>query len=52
LRRQGKPVAILGPLPSKPVQRVRGVLKGLIRLGPEFDEPLPIDVLEGFEPPG
>lgn len=47
----GKPVAMLGPLTPTPVPRVRGVLKGQIRLGPEFDEPLPADVLENFEAP-
>jgi len=48
----GKPVAVLGPLRDPGVQRVRGVLKGQIRLGAEFDEPLPEDVLESFEAPG
>jgi prevent-host-death family protein len=52
IAKAGKPVAVLGPLPSKSAQRVRGVLKGQVRLGAEFDEPLPIDVLKGFEEPG
>jgi len=47
----GKPVATLGPLKPAPAARVRGVLKGQIRLGPEFDDPLPADVLERFEAP-
>jgi hypothetical protein len=25
------------------------VLKGQIKLGPEFDEPLPLDILESFD---
>ena len=32
-----------------PKKRVRGLLKGQIHLGPEFDEPLPKDLLDGFE---
>jgi hypothetical protein len=32
-----------------PRQRVRGVLKGQVKLGPEFDEPLPPELLESFE---
>jgi len=51
IAKAGRPVAVLGPLPSKSVRRVRGVLKGQIRLGPEFDEPLPMEVLECFERP-
>jgi len=49
IAKAGKPVAMLGPLRSAAPKRVRGVLKGQIKLGPEFDEPLPADVMEGFE---
>jgi prevent-host-death family protein len=49
IARAGKPVAILGPLHSRSIPRRRGVLKGQIQLGPEFDEPLPPDVLDAFE---
>ncbi len=52
IAKAGKPVAVLGPLRAAGPKRVRGVLKGQINLGPEFDEPLPADVLEGFEAPG
>jgi prevent-host-death family protein len=48
IARAGKPVAMLGPLPTTPPQRVRGVLKGQLKLGPEFDEPLPPELLESF----
>jgi prevent-host-death family protein len=49
----GKPVAVLSPLPAQGLRRVvRGALKGQIRLGPEFDDPLPADVLESFEASG
>ena len=49
IARAGKPVAILGPLHSRSIPRRRDVLKGQIQLGPEFDEPLPPDVLDAFE---
>ena len=49
IARAGKPVAVLGPLRAHSVPRRRGVLKGQIHLGPEFDEPLPSEVLDAFE---
>jgi prevent-host-death family protein len=49
IAKAGKPVAMLGPLRAAGSKRVRGVLKGQIKLGPEFDEPLPLDILESFE---
>jgi prevent-host-death family protein len=52
IAKAGKPVAMLGPVRSAGAKRVRGVLKGQIKLGPEFDEPLPPDVLASFDRPG
>lgn len=49
IAKAGKPVAILGPLRSHSVPRRRGVLKGQIQLGSDFDEPLPAEVLDSFE---
>jgi prevent-host-death family protein len=49
IAKAGKPVAVLGPLRAVGPKRVRGVLKGQIKLGPEFDDALPADVLESFE---
>lgn len=49
IAKAGKPVAVLGPLRAAVPKRVRGVLKGQIKLGPEFDEALPTEVLESFE---
>lgn len=49
IAKAGKPVAQLGPLRAPGATRVRGILKGQIKLGPEFDEPLPTEMLEGFE---
>ncbi len=49
IAKAGKPVATLGPVKRNKPARVRGLLKGQIRLGVEFDEPLPSDVLDAFE---
>jgi prevent-host-death family protein len=49
IAKAGKPVAVLGPVRARSIPRRRGFLKGQIQLGPEFDEPLPSDVLEAFE---
>ena len=49
IAKAGKPVAVLGPLRTAGPKRVRGVLKGQVKLGPEFDEALPAEVLESFE---
>jgi prevent-host-death family protein len=52
IAKSGKPVALLGPLRAAGPKRVRGALRGQIQLGPEFDEPLPVDLLTSFEDPG
>jgi prevent-host-death family protein len=49
IARAGKPVAVLGPVRARSIPRRRGLLKGQIQLGPEFDEPLPAGVLDAFE---
>jgi len=48
LARGKEPVAKIVPLPPKP-KRVFGRLKGKIRIGPEFFEPLPEDELKHWE---
>jgi prevent-host-death family protein len=48
IARSGKPVAVLGPVPAS-AGRVRGVLRGQINLRADFDEPLPAELLKGFE---
>jgi prevent-host-death family protein len=48
LARGKEPVAKIVPLPPKP-KRVFGRLKGKIRIGPEFFEPLPEDELKLWE---
>ncbi|MCA0242575.1 MAG: type II toxin-antitoxin system Phd/YefM family antitoxin [Proteobacteria bacterium] len=47
--RNGKPVARITQL-APPKRQVRfGVLKGKLSIAPDFDAPLPADVLAGFE---
>ena len=49
--RNGKPLVRITRLQS-PRRRVKfGVLKGKLKVPPEFDAPLPDDVLAGFEGP-
>jgi prevent-host-death family protein len=52
IARAGKPVAKLVPVkrPAAPVTRrnLAGALKGKIWIGPDFDDPLPDDVLKAF----
>jgi prevent-host-death family protein len=50
ISRNGKPVARLCPLEPRKRNTVKfGVLKGRIWIAPDFDAPLPDDVLEDFE---
>ena len=47
--RNGKPVVRITRLQPEP-RRIRfGVLRGKLRIGPDFDAPLPDEVLAGFE---
>jgi len=51
IARAGKPVAKLVPLEKKAKRRPDrrpGQLKGKIWIGPDFDDPLPEDVLAAF----
>ena len=51
IARAGKPVAKLVPIKVKPKMRADrrpGFLKGQIRIGPDFDDPLPDDILAAF----
>ena len=51
--RRNQPVAEIRPLPRKsPGPRPIGLAKGRIHVPPEFHEPLPEEVLTGFEGPG
>ena len=46
IAKSGRPVAKLVPVAAEP--RRPGRLKGRIRLGPDFNEPLPEEVLAAF----
>jgi len=51
IARAGKPVAKLVPIKEKSKKRTDrrpGFLKGKIRIGPDFEAPLPEDVLAAF----
>lgn len=49
IAKSGKPVARLVPFSEKPVERIPGTAAGDIILSPDFDAPLPEDLLESFE---
>ncbi len=51
IARAGKPIARLVPLQDTPVRTRRrlGVLTGKLTVPPDFDAPLPGDVLDSFE---
>jgi prevent-host-death family protein len=48
IARAGKPVARLAPLERRPPRRL-GRMKGRIWIAPDFDAPLPDDLLDLFE---
>ena len=52
IARAGKPVAKLVPIARRPKRATRrniaGSLKGKIKIGPDFDDPLPHDILAPF----
>ena len=49
IAKAGRPVACLVAATSQPEWRVLGSARGELVVGPEFDEPLPEEVLEDFE---
>ena len=49
IARAGKPVARLVPFASKPMCRVAGSARGKVWMAPDFDAPLPDELLEAFE---
>jgi prevent-host-death family protein len=48
IAKAGKPVARLAPIQDKPRQRIPGTAKGKIWIAPDFDAPLPDEVLDEF----
>jgi prevent-host-death family protein len=49
IAKAGRPVARLVPLSPQAPRKVFGLLKGRIKVGKDFDAPLPPDVLDGFD---
>ncbi len=45
----GRPLARLVPLNRRTAPRPLGLLAGQVRVGADFDDPLPDDVLRAFE---
>jgi len=49
ITRNGQPVARLVPVTQAAVARKLGTLAGAIRIGEDFDAPLPDEILDAFE---
>jgi len=49
IARAGTPIARLVPFSAPPRRRLPGSATGLIEILPDFDEPLPDELLEAFE---
>ena len=45
IAKAGKPMARLVPLAARPKSKKLGLLRGKIRIAPDFDAPLPVDFL-------
>ena len=49
IAKAGRPIARLVPVMQKPARRVPGSAAGQVIIAPDFDAPLPEDILRGFE---
>lgn len=49
IAKAGRPVARLVPAGASVAPRTPGLMKGRIRVGKDFDAPLPGDLLDAFE---
>jgi len=49
IARAGKPVARLVPVATRSAGRVPGSARGQVHVPPDFDAPLPEEILRGFE---
>lgn len=49
IAKAGKPVARLSPISKRPAQRVPGSARGQVWIAPDFDAPLPDEILGRFE---
>ena len=48
IAKAGRPVARLVPLPPRVRRRIPGTARGAFQLSPDFDDPLPEDLLRDF----
>ena len=46
IAKSGKPKAKLVPFDDKPVKRLRGIMKGKIKISKNFEDPLPEGVIQ------
>lgn len=51
LSQAGTPIARIVPLTNQPLPRIPGLDSGKVFIAPDFDEPLPEDVLNDFLSP-
>ena len=49
IARAGKPVARLVAFGEEPTQRIHGSAKGQVWIAPDFNDPLPKEIMEAFE---
>jgi prevent-host-death family protein len=49
IAKAGKPIARLVPIERKQERRKLGTMAGQFRVPDDFDDPLPDDILDGFE---
>ena len=50
IAKAGKPIARLSPIKSGKRNKFRfGTMKGKIKLAPDFDDPLPEEIIKSFE---
>ncbi len=49
IAKAGRPIARLAPLAGNPGQRTPGSAAGMVTISPDFDAPLPEEILQSFE---
>ena len=50
ITKAGRPVAMLSPTEKRKRPKIRfGFMKGKIKFAPDYDDPLPDEILEAFE---
>jgi len=52
IAKAGRPIARLVAYEPEPTERIGGVWKGRVRIGKDFDDPLPLDLERAFTEPG